>query len=66
LGTSLTIRNDPPTAKERLRLQATLGLDSDGGENLATAIRRRFAPFGGVELDEPPAEFVGEPPDFAA
>ncbi len=32
------------------------------GPNLAEAIRRRFAPLGGVEFDElPPCEFVGEP-----
>jgi antitoxin FitA len=29
--------------------------------NLAEAIRRRFAPFGGVELDLPPREDVREP-----
>jgi len=30
--------------------------------NLAEAIRRRFAPLGGVDLDElPPLEFVGAP-----
>ena len=83
LVTTLTIRNVPSAAKERLRVRAAMNgrsmeaelrailnaaLDSgaDRGENLAEAIRRRFAPFGGVELEEHPAEFVGEPPDFAA
>ena len=32
--------------------------------NLAEAIRRRFAPFGGVELEVPPRVTVGEPPRF--
>ena len=32
--------------------------------NLAEAIRRRFAPLGGVDLELPPPEFVGEPPSF--
>ena len=34
--------------------------------NLAHAIRRRFAPLGGVDLELPPPEFVGEPPSFAS
>jgi antitoxin FitA len=33
--------------------------------NLAEAIRRRFAPLGGVELPPHPAVTVGEPPSFA-
>ena len=32
--------------------------------NLAEAIRRRFAPLGGVELEPHPAVLVGEPPSF--
>ena len=32
--------------------------------NLAEAIRRRFAPFGGVELDIPPRELDRDPPKF--
>jgi plasmid stability protein len=32
--------------------------------NLADAIRRRFAPFGGVELEIPPRTPVREPPTF--
>jgi len=33
--------------------------------NLAEAIRRRFAPFGGVELELPPREPSRPPPDFS-
>ena len=36
----------------------------ESGLDLAEAIRRRFAPFGGVELDIPPRELAREPPDF--
>jgi hypothetical protein len=32
--------------------------------NLAEAIRRRFAPLGGVDLELPPPEFVDAPPSF--
>ena len=32
--------------------------------NLADAIRRRFAPFGGVELEIPPRTPMREPPTF--
>lgn len=32
--------------------------------NLAEAIRRIFAPLGGVELELPPREIVDEPPEF--
>ncbi len=34
-------------------------------ENLAEAIRKRFAPFGGVELELPKREPMREPPDFS-
>lgn len=33
-------------------------------ENLADAIRRIFAPLGGVELELPPREKMREPPSF--
>jgi len=33
-------------------------------KNLADAIRRRFAPFGGVDLELPPREPGREPPCF--
>ena len=32
--------------------------------NLAEAIRSRFEPLGGVELEIPPREMGREPPDF--
>ena len=32
--------------------------------NLAKAIRARFAPLGGVDLEIPPREFMRDPPDF--
>lgn len=33
-------------------------------ESLADAIRRRFAPLGGMELELPPREKMPEPPSF--
>ena len=35
-----------------------------GPRNLARAIRERFAPYGGVELNIPPREPMREPPTF--
>ena len=35
-----------------------------GEENLAEAIRARFAPLGGVELELPPRDPMREPPKF--
>ena len=35
-----------------------------GPENLASAIRARFTPFGGVELEIPPREPMREPLRF--
>ena len=32
--------------------------------NLASAIRARFAPLGGVDLEIPPREPMRDPPDF--
>lgn len=34
-------------------------------ENLAEAIRKRFAPLGGLELELPKREPMREPPDFS-
>lgn len=34
--------------------------------NLATAIRERFAPFGGVEVELPARESIRQPPDLEA
>ena len=46
-------------------LRAALDQESPAGKNLATAIRARFEPLGGVELDLPPREPMPEPPQFA-
>lgn len=52
-------------AEVRLILSAAVAADREQLEpNLAEAIRRRFAPLGGVDLEPPPPEFVGEPPSF--
>ncbi|HUB12793.1 MAG TPA: Arc family DNA-binding protein [Acetobacteraceae bacterium] len=77
---TLTIRNVDDVVKERLRVRAarhghsmeaelraivTEALrEEQGALNLAEAIRRRFAPFGGVELVPHPDTPAGEPPDF--
>ena len=37
---------------------------NDPSSNLAEAIRARFAPLGGVELELPPREPMRDPPDF--
>jgi antitoxin FitA len=52
-------------AEARRILSEAVAVDRDEPEpNLAEAIRRRFAPLGGVDLELPPREFVGEPPSF--
>jgi plasmid stability protein len=51
-------------AELRHILSDTLGADNSREPNLAEAIRRRFAPLGGVDLDEHPPELVPEPPSF--
>jgi len=51
-------------AEARTILSQAVVSDRDQPEpNLAEAIRRRFAPLGGVDL-ELPREFVSEPPSF--
>ena len=45
-------------------LRAALDEDPPTGKDLASAIRARFAPLGGVELDLPPREPMREPPRF--
>ena len=49
-----------------LRAIVTEAVDTPPGPalNLAEAIRRRFAPFGGVELELPPRTPAREPPSF--
>lgn len=44
-------------------LRAALGPEPPAPENLATAIRKRFAPLGGVELELPPREPMRVPSD---
>jgi plasmid stability protein len=52
-------------AEARSILSEAVAADRDQPEpNLADAIRRRFAPLGGVDLELPPAEFVDAPPSF--
>ena len=69
---SMTIRNLDEDIKQRLRVQAaehghsmeeearailrTALIEAASPTNLAQAIRARFAPLGGVELDIPPHE----------
>ena len=75
---SITIRNLEDSLKAQLRVRAAergrsmeeeariilreaLKLRPEQG-NLAQAIRARFAPFGGVELDIPPRDPIRNPP----
>jgi plasmid stability protein len=45
-------------------LKAAVAGGDSSGENIAQAIRRRFAPLGGVDLVLPPREPIREPPKF--
>jgi plasmid stability protein len=45
-------------------LRHALGEEGASADNLAEAIRRRFAPFGGLELDLPRRAAIREPPSF--
>ncbi len=45
-------------------LRAALSSTEVPQKNLVDAIRERFAPFGGVELEIPKRESISEPPDF--
>ena len=45
-------------------LRMSLYSDRPTAKNLAEAIKRRFAPLGGVELKIPPREPMPEPPTF--
>ena len=51
-------------AEVRDILQTALNSQPAAPENLATAIRSRFAPLGGVELDLPPRSHTRTPPQF--
>ena len=44
-------------------LRAALDHESPQGTDLASTIRARFAPLGGVDLDLPSREPVRQPPD---
>ena len=75
---SITVRNLDEGVKKRLRLRAAdngRSMEEEariilreavepetGEENLAEAIRARFAPLGGVELELPPRGPMREPP----
>jgi plasmid stability protein len=48
----------------RAILRETVGCEPATEPHLGDAIRRRFAPFGGVELKPHPAVAVGEPQRF--
>ena len=48
----------------RVILRAALRPEAPGDNDLAGAIRARFAPFGGVELELPPRDPIREAPDF--
>jgi plasmid stability protein len=52
-------------AELRTILNEVLARDEEpGAPNLAEAIRRRFAPLGGVELEPHPPVPISEPPAF--
>ena len=77
---SITVRNLEDSVKARLRMRAAergRSMEEEvrvilrdavrsrtEPENLAQAIRARFAPLGGVELQLPPRDPMREPPDF--
>ena len=46
-------------------LRSALKQEPSGGRDLASAIRARFAPLGGVELELPFREPIREPPQLA-
>ena len=45
-------------------LRTALNTQPAAPKNLASAIRARFAPLGGVELDLPPRSAMRKPPRF--
>lgn len=51
-------------AELRHILSDTLAADRDARPNLAEAIQRRFAPFGGIDLEPHPPVDAPRPPDF--
>jgi len=51
-------------AELRVILNEALSVEKDREPDLAQAIRRRFAPLGGVELEPHPPNSIPEPPSF--
>ena len=47
-------------------LRTALARETSKPANLAVAIRKRFAPLGGVDLPDVPREAMREPPDFGS
>ncbi|MCJ2076449.1 plasmid stabilization protein [Methylobacterium sp. E-016] len=45
-------------------LVTTLAVEAEDAPDLAEAIRRRMAPFGGIDLEEHSAVTIGAPPSF--
>jgi plasmid stability protein len=45
-------------------LREAVEVPAEKSESLAKAIRRRFAPFGGVELEIPPRDAIRPAPKF--
>lgn len=52
-------------AEARRIVSDAVATDQPNGPNLAEAIRRRLAPFGGVELEPHPPVPVRDPPTMA-
>ncbi len=77
---TITVRNLDEWVKQRLHVRAAANgrsmeqevrvilraaVDEEAPtQDLASAIRARFAPLGGVELDIPPRSAMREPPQF--
>jgi antitoxin FitA len=53
-------------AELRTILSEALAGDREDEPSLADAIRRRFAPLGGVQLEPHPPVPIGDPPDLDA
>ncbi|TXN78587.1 plasmid stabilization protein [Methylobacterium sp. WL8] len=51
-------------AEARSILAVALAVEVDDAPDLAEAIRRRVAPFGGIDLEEHPAVTIGASPSF--
>jgi plasmid stability protein len=59
---ALNGRSMEAEAREALsKLVVSNPISAEPEEDLGTAIRKRFAPFGGVELEIPPRQFSSRP-----